>query len=131
MAFCPLPSQLSHRRYLSYATGEAPSLGASASSQRNFSGLNDSPHRSAFSSVKIMFYSTELDHLVKNIFKDFKDLSFLDWMIALAMNIDDCCDLAGDFPSDWLGALSFWDKAIRDGSLALAALFSLGVLKKR
>lgn len=51
--YCFPPSKLSRSSYRFYATGEAPSLGVSAFSQGDFSGLIDSTRRSAFSSAKI------------------------------------------------------------------------------
>lgn len=79
-----------------------------------------------------MFLSVELDHFVKDLFKVFEVFSFLDWTVgALAKKIKDFSDLAGDIASDCLGVLSCADKAIADGPLELAALFSLGLLKKR
>lgn len=87
---CP-PLRLSQRRYLSYAAGEAPSLGVSALSQGYFSGLIGLSRRLAFNSAKILFSSTELDHLIKYLFKVFEVLNFLDWAVgALAHEIKDC-----------------------------------------
>ena len=72
---CP-PSRLTKRRYSSYATGDLPSLGVAASSQGDFSSLVDSTRRSAFSSAKIMFTGSELDHTVKSTFKALEVISF-------------------------------------------------------
>ncbi|XP_066978941.1 uncharacterized protein [Macrobrachium rosenbergii] len=66
------PAHLSHRRYSSHATGEAPSLGAAASSQGDFSGLINSSRGSTFSLAKVMFSSAEIDHLLRNLYKVFK-----------------------------------------------------------
>ncbi|XP_066981529.1 uncharacterized protein [Macrobrachium rosenbergii] len=131
VSFAFPPSCLVRKRYLSYMTGEAPSMGVSACSQGDFSILIDSSHRSS-SSAKIVFSSTELDHLVKEMFKVFEVLSFLDWVVgALAKKIEDHKDLASDITSNWIGVLSCADKAVRDGSLELSALITFGVLKKR
>lgn len=125
--FCTPPSHLTETRYLSYVTGEAPSLGVSASSQGNFFSLIDSTRHSAFVSVKIGFLSTELDHLVKDLFKVFEIFSFLDWKVgALTKKIEDCAAPPDNFTADWLGVLSCVDEAFRDGSQELAALFTLG-----
>ena len=70
--------KLVRRRYGFYATGSLPSLGVSASSQGDFSGLVDSSKRTSFANAKIMFTTSELDHLVKDSFKAFEVVSFLD-----------------------------------------------------
>ncbi|XP_066958811.1 uncharacterized protein [Macrobrachium rosenbergii] len=75
--------------YYPYVTGEAPSLGVAASSQGEFSSLMESSCHSAFAPAKVFSFA-ELDHLIKNILKVFKGLSFLDWTIGtLAMKIED------------------------------------------
>lgn len=81
--FCPTSLSSDQEEISAYVTGKAPSLGVTASSQGDFSSLID------FASVKV-FSSSELDHLVKNLFKVFKVLSFLDWTIrVLAKKIED------------------------------------------
>lgn len=82
-AFAFLPSRLTSRRYLSCGTGEAPSLGGAASSQGDFLGFIDSTCISAFPLVKVMFASTELDHLMKNLCKVFEVFSFLTGQLAI------------------------------------------------
>lgn len=79
-----------------------------------------------------MFSSSELDHLLKNIFKVFEIYSFLDWVIgALARRIEDCPDRTEDFAFDWLGVLSCSDRPISDSSLELASLFSMGMFTSK
>ncbi|MGL5405376.1 MAG: hypothetical protein ACRDAX_01060 [Propionibacteriaceae bacterium] len=126
------PSKLLRKRYRFYVTGEAPSLGVSASSQGDFSSLIDSSRRSAFAAAKVFFTAPELDHVVKNQFKLLEVFSFLDWTIgALAAKIEDCPSLSQELAEDWIGVLSCADKSIRDGCDELASLIAFGTLKKR
>ena len=108
---CP-PSCLTKRHYSSYATGEVPSLGVAASSQGDFSGLVDPARRSAFSSAKILFTGSELDHTVKSTFKALEVVSFLEWSIgAVARKISTSSISAED--SDCISSfLSCIDKAV-------------------
>lgn len=104
--FCTLPFCLSKRRCLTYVTGEVPSLGVTASSQGDFSSSVASSRRSSFSSSKILFMTSELEHLTKDIFRVFEILSFLDWTVgALAKKIEDYASLQDNFTTDWLSAL--------------------------
>lgn len=83
------PSRLVRRRCLSYLTGEAPSLGVAA--------CIDSSRHLAFAVAKIIFSSTELDHLVRSVFQVLEVLSFLNWSIgALAKKMEDCLLLLED-----------------------------------
>ena len=51
----------------------------------DFSGLVDSTKRAVFSNAKVAFTPSELDHLVKDVFKAFEVVSFLDWVIGLCL----------------------------------------------
>ncbi|XP_068227485.1 uncharacterized protein [Palaemon carinicauda] len=125
-AFTFPPARLSSRSSVWYATGEVLGLGVPASAQGDFSSLVDSPRRLAMRRSKICWSSSDLDHLLKGIFRAFEVFNFLDWCLgALSRKIS---------PTEKetsLLIMSCMDKAIRDGSNELAASFVSGVLKKR
>ncbi|XP_066981075.1 uncharacterized protein [Macrobrachium rosenbergii] len=125
------PSCLTRMWYLSYAMGEAPSLGVAASSQGNFSALIDVGCGSPLASAKMFVSAQEIDHLLKSLFRSFEVLSLLDWCVgAVAKKLQDPAFLC-DESSDLFNFLSCSEKAVRDGSQELAALYAVGVLKKR
>lgn len=52
------------------------------------------------------FLASELAHLLKNIFKVFKVMSFLDWMVgALARKLRECSLVPQEISLDLLGVL--------------------------
>ncbi|XP_068205053.1 proline-rich protein 36-like [Palaemon carinicauda] len=120
------PTKLASKGCVWYATGEAPGLGVPASAQADFSSLVDSPRRTAMRRSKVCWTFSDLDHLLKGLFRAFEMFNFLDWCLgALSKKTS---------PADKDSAMlimSCMDKAIRDGSGELASLFVSGVLKKR
>lgn len=115
---------------MSYGTGKAPSLGVPASTQGDFSMLIDSGQRSALTSAKTFFSVQEMDHLLKSIFKAFEVLSFLDWCLgAVAKKLQEFPSLRAE-ATDLENFLSCADRAVRDGSHEVAALYAMGVLEK-
>ncbi|XP_068214725.1 uncharacterized protein [Palaemon carinicauda] len=125
-AFLFPPAKLASRSSVWYATGEVLGLGVPASAQGDFSSLVDSPRRLAMRRSKICWTPSDLDHLMKGVFRAFEVFNFLDWCLgALSRKTS---------PSDKetsMLIMSCMDKAIRDGSSELAASFVSGVLKKR
>lgn len=128
-SFALPPSRLSGKAAMWYETGEDLGLRLPSSSKGDFASLVDSSRRSHLSTAKIPWTLTEMDHLLKGLFKTIEVFNFLDWCLGaldLKSRSQDSISL-----SDLLSVLSCMDKAVRDGSDELASHFATGVLKKR
>ncbi|XP_064120156.1 uncharacterized protein LOC135224760 [Macrobrachium nipponense] len=76
-----------------------------------------------------MWSMQEFDHLLKGVFRVFKVLNFLDWSLsALAKKVEE--KDSPDIPN-LLSVMSCMDKALRDGTNEVAAIFTAGIVKKR
>lgn len=128
-AFAFPPAKLASRSSLWYQTGESFGLGIPASSRGDFSNLVDSSRRVAMGRTKFCWSTSELDHLLKGIFRAFEVFNFLDWTLGALgrkMGLFSTTD-----KEELVHLMSCMDKGIRDGASELAALFSAGILKKR
>lgn len=123
------PLKLLGKSGMWYETKEPMGLGLPTSADADFSNLVDSSRRLSLSSAKATWGMSEMDHLLKGFFRVVEVFNFMDWSLgALANRTRDPEFLCMD---DFVSVLSCLDKAVRDGSAEVAALFGAAILKKR
>lgn len=112
-----------------YETGESLGIGVPSSSQGDFSRLVEASRCTAMMKSKVFWSASEMDHLLKGIFRAFEVFNFLDWTLgALGKKMEASKNADTE---DLVHIMACMDKALRDGANELAALFSAGILKKR
>ncbi|XP_064118813.1 uncharacterized protein LOC135223853 isoform X2 [Macrobrachium nipponense] len=128
-AFSFPPARLPSRSSIWYDTGEALGLGVPASFHGDYSSLVDASRWTGMGKTKVFWSSSDMDHLLKGIFRAFEVFNFLDWTLgSLGKKLE--ASKSTD-TEELVHLMSCIDKALRDGSNELAALFSAGILKKR